>query len=373
MLASEIPQNDRLLELMDHRDDASVTIAIASSPMPADHERIRIGLRNAIDYAERHLTQKDVSRNVIEQVVAPLRALNDDDDFWRHQSRSLVILAAPEILEAFRIANVVEENVAVGDRFDIGALLRASAFAHRAFVVELTQGRARLLEFGPDHDPREHPLDLPDDHQLMLEHTTTGGRFDRQRADGTTGDRIERQRYAAAVQDEVVKVVPNDVPLILAASTDLQPAYREVNTHPFLLDAEIDGHPDSVDDPARTAQVRKILDEHYAAELDAWRERFGTLRAQGLATSKFDEVAVAAATAAVDTLHFDMDATEEGRIDEFGGVERAESPGPDTYALVDEIAARVLRSGGSVRAVRNADLLDGSPVAATLRFPLPSE
>jgi len=38
--------------------------------------------------------------------------------------------------------------------------------------------------------------------------------------------------------------------------------------------------------------------------------------------------------------------------------------------LVDEIAARVLRTGGTVKAVRSDDLPDDSPVAATFRGPL---
>lgn len=282
------------------------------------------------------------------------------------------MFAAPGVQEAFRIANAVESHVAVGDRFDTGALLRAVAFPQRAFVVQVTQSAVRLVEFGPDHRPIERPLDLPDDHTLMLERTTTGGRFDRQRADGATGDRPERERYVRAAQDEVVRIVPADVPLILAASADLEPAYRHVNTHPLLLETGVEPHPESLDDQRLSEEVRGILDAHYAQELDGWRERFGTLRADGVATSDLDEVAAAAAASAIEDLHFDMDCSAEGTIDEFGRVDRASEPGPDTYAIVDEIAARVLRTGGRVRAVRGADLIDGSPVAAILRFPLPS-
>lgn len=372
MLPADIPDTEQLLALVDHRDPASVTIAIESSPLPGEHERVRIGLRNAVDEAERQLGEKDLPRGAAASVVGDLRALVDDTEFWRHQSRSLVVLAAPGRLDAFRLPSTLAENVAVGDRFDTGALLRAIAFPHRAFVVELTVSGARLLEYGPDHRPIEHELALPDDHALMLEHTTTGGRFDRHRADGATGDRPEREKYARVVQDEVVGIVPDEVPLILAASADLAPAYRAVNTHPLLLADGLDAHPDSLEDERQTAAVRELLDAHNAAELDAWRERFGTLRAEGLATSRLKEVALAAASAGIAELYFDMDATDEGTIDEFGAVTRADEPGPDTYALADEIAARVLRSGGTVRAVRNSDLLDGSPVAAVLRFPLPA-
>lgn len=372
MLPADIPDTDRLVELIDHRDAASVTITLESSPIPRDHERIKIALRNLIDAAERQLAEVALPRGTADRVIASLRELLRDDEFWDAQSRSLVVFASPDELVAFRLANTVAEHVAVGDRYDAGSLLRAVTFPHRAFAVELTQGGAQLFEFGPDGEPHEHQLDLPEDHALMLEHTTTGGRFDRHRAAGTTGDRIERERYARAVQDAVTAIVPKHVPLVLAAATDLDPAYRAVNTHKFLLDDGIAGHPEALGEKELSDRVRAILDAHYAAELDAWRERFGSLRSEGLATSRFDEVALAATTSAVDTLHFDMDWTEEGLIDEFGTVQRAEQDGPATYALVDEIAARVLRSGGTVRAVRNEDLIDGSPVAATLRFPLPA-
>ena len=371
MLPADIPDTDHLLELIDHRDEASVTISLGSSPLPREHEQVKIALRNAIDEAERQLAAKPLPRGAQATVVDPLRALLRDDEFWLAQSRSLVILAAPSGIESFRLANTVEEHVAVGDRFDTGTLLRALAFPHRAFVVSLTQGGAGLWEFGPDHRPVEHELDLPDDHALMLERTTTGGRFDRQRADGTTGDRIERERYARAAQDAVTAIVPDDVPLILAAATDLEPAYRAVNTHPLLLEAGIDGHPDALEEKALSERVRDVLDAHYAAELGSWCERFGSLRGEGLATSRLDEVALAATTAVVESLHFDMDATEEGSIDELGHIRHAVEPGPEAYALVDEIVARVLRGGGRVRAVRRADLPDDSPVAAVLRFPLP--
>ena len=370
MLPADIPEPNDLIDLIDHRDPASVSIAVESSPVPADHERIKIAVRNAIDDAHRELAGADLPRDQVEAVDARLRALLDDDEFWRHQSRSLIVFASTERFETFRLANRVVPHVAVGDRFDTGALLRAVAFDDRAYIVLIDEGRPRLYEFGTDHRPVELALDLPDDHALALEKTTTGGRFDRQRADGRTGDQPERERYARIAQDAVVARIPRGAPLILAASDDLEPAYRAVNTHTALLDKTIPVHPNALNAARLGEEVRVILDERHADVLGQWRERFGTLRSEGLATSRLTEAATAATEAAVDTLHFDMDDTAEGTIDEFGRITHAPEPGPDTYALVDEIAARVLRSGGSVRAVRRSDLPDGAPVAATLRFRL---
>jgi hypothetical protein len=81
-------------------------------------------------------------------------------------------------------------------------------------------------------------------------------------------------------------------------------------------------------------------------------------------------VARAATAAAVEELFFNSDARVEGTIDDLGLLTKADAAGSGTYDVIDEIAMRVVRSGGEVRAVRNEDLLDGSPVAAILRFPI---
>lgn len=226
----------------------------------------------------------------------------------------------------------------------------------------------RLTEIEPGHGPEEHPLSLPEDHRLMLVVAENHGRLDRRRAQGANGDRVERERYCRVVQDEVVRVVPDHVPLVLAASAELEPAYRAVNTHPALHEESIAAHPESLDDQELERLARSVLDERRSRETAEWKDRFGTLRAQGLATSRIAEVAAAAASAAIDELHFDVDADAAGTLDEFGRIRRSE-PG-EAPPLVDEIASRVLHAGGRVLAVRTKDLLDGSPVAATLRFPV---
>ena len=67
---------------------------------------------------------------------------------------------------------------------------------------------------------------------------------------------------------------------------------------------------------------------------------------------------------------FDLDATLEGSVDDVGVVHPVDEPGPTSYGIVDEIAVRVLRSGGAAKAVRAGDLPDDTPVTAMLRYPL---
>ncbi|MHA6694726.1 baeRF11 domain-containing protein [Homoserinimonas sp. A520] len=367
-----LPTPADLSELTDHRDEPSVSIYLPSSPLPTETDAVKIALKNAINDAEAQLAEIGMPKPRITALGDTLRALESDREFWQNQSRAIAVFAAPGVMHAFRLANDLQSQVSVGDRFDIGTLLRSVTFPHGGFVLSVTEGDVHLLELSANQHPVELDLPgLPADLHTVLEYTTTSGRFDRESADGATGQRIEQQRYCRLVQDAVLdRIGDTALPLVLAASRALEPAYREINSYPGLLDRGIQANPESLTIDELDARTREILDGHYAAELSQWRELFGTQHSNGLATSQLGEVARAATAGAVDGLFFDIDSTLEGTIDDVGVVHSADAPGPTTYGIVDEVAARVLRSGGTVKAVRAADLPDDSPVAATLRYAL---
>ena len=118
------------------------------------------------------------------------------------------------------------------------------------------------------------------------------------------------------------------------------------------------------------SRARQILDEYHRMQLAGWRDRFRTRQAHQLGVQTLEDVARAAASAAVEELLYAVDAQIEGSIDDLGVLTVADEPGPTTYDVVDEIAVRVFRSGGLVRAVNRDEIPDGSPVAAMLRFPI---
>lgn len=368
MLPADLPDEAHLLTLIEARHPGSVTLVVGSSPQPSDHERARIALRDAIDDAARRLDELDVSRGERSATIEQLRELLQDDEFWAHQSRGMLILATPETAEWYRLPFEVADEVTVADRFDVRMLLRARNDASHAFVLQLSQGLVRLTEVTAA-GVAEHPLTLPDDHQLMLQHATNDGRADREPARGSDGDRPERERFSKAVAEAVAAVAPRSVPLILAATDDLRAAYRAQNTHALLLDDEIFAHPESLTDAEIAERAREVLRTRHEEKVSAWKERFGTLRAQGLATSRVSQVAAAAAAAAIEELRIDQDAERSGSIDEFGRVHAGEGDQP--FLLLD-LAADVMRTGGTVIAVPRGDLTDGSPVAALLRFEVPS-
>lgn len=356
-------------QLLDARSPHSVTVYLESSPLPAEHEAVRIALRNAADQAEAELTSGDVPAKEARAAVAPLRELVDDLGFWEHQASSLALFAADGRVRTYRLANRIVPRVAVGDRFDVGALLRANAFGQGAHVLAMASHDVTLYGLGADHRAEQLPLEVDQDAlTAALAVTDNDGRADRQ---ATPSDRHQREALARVVQRAVLPLLRRSggLPLILCATPELDTAYRSVNEYEHLLEARIDVNPSSLDVDSVDARAREILHVQHRAEVDEWRELFGTRRSAGRATSSLADVAKAAAMAAVEELWFDMDAVQEGEVSDEGEIRTVPEPGPTTHNLVDDIVVRVLRSGGRVRAVRQDELLDGSPVAAVLRFP----
>jgi len=365
-----LPTQTDLRELTSHRDEACVSIYLRSSPIPRESDESRIALKGAVAHAERELKEKGMEPDQLREIIGPLEELDDDSIFWTDQTRGFAIFAAPGFLKVYRLINDLRNHLAVGDRFDIGMLLRAVSFSHEAFVLTLTEGTIELYALTSSQPVRHLELQLPDDVHSVLEYTTSEDDAPMPRAQGARGEKTEQRKYCRIAQDAVLDAIgESTIPLILAASIDLEPAYRAVNHYRHLAEQGVGANPESLSLVELTERARAILDDLHAADLTSWWEHFELERSRDKATADLGHVARAATAAAIDELVFDMDSTLEGSIDEAGALQVAPGASADTYGIVDEIAARVLRAGGTARAVRSGDMPPGSPVAAVLRYP----
>jgi Bacterial archaeo-eukaryotic release factor family 8 len=160
-----------------------------------------------------------------------------------------------------------------------------------------------------------------------------------------------------------------ELPLILAATEPLDAIYRSLNSYPHLAGLGIPGNPEGATDAELAATARTILDQVYAQELSAVRDRFEQRFSQGRASADLAMIARAATQGAVDTLIVDIDAKVPGYVDEESGAVTHAEDDASSYGVVDEIARRVLLAGGHVLAVRADDVPEGGLVAAIFRYP----
>jgi hypothetical protein len=301
-----------------------------------------------------------------------LEELDEDEDFWAEQSHSLALFASADGMRTFRLPNRLTSEVEVADRFYVKPLLRAITFPQAAFVLALAAGSVRLVEIARDGPAFTVAVPgLPSDAASAAGKASIADRSPSRKLQGSEGQKVRLRQYARKIDQALRGVLTGlELPLILAAARPLDDIYRSVNTYPHLTDVGIQGNPENRSDEELAAAARTVLDQVYERELSAIRDRFAAGFSRGLASADVATVARAATQAAVDTLLVDIDGKVPGEVDEESGAVTFRDHDSASYGVVDEIARRVMLTGGDVLAVRKDDLPEGAPVAAIFRHPL---
>ncbi|HEX6762810.1 MAG TPA: hypothetical protein VF094_08425 [Gaiellaceae bacterium] len=370
ILPTDIPTRAQLGRLLAAREPSSVSIYLPTTPSSRG-EAERIELRNLAGEASRQLEQAGTARADAAAIDDELADIVDDDEFWRHQARSLAIFLTPTTSTTFRLPHRLTAAVDVSDRFHLKPLLRALTFPHTAFVLALAQNGVRLLEIAPELDPGEIQVpDLPKDVASAVGKSSIRDRAPSGRIQGSEGQKTRMRQYARQIDRALRPLLDGlDLPLILAAAEPLDSIYRSVCSYPHLLAESVPGNPEGSSDAELTERARRLLDDRYSEELRTIRETYALRASQRRASADIADVARAATFGLVDTVLVDIDDVVPGSIEEeTGAVTFDDADDAVNYGVVDEIARRVWLNGGTVLAVRRDDIPGYGSVAAILRY-----
>lgn len=369
-LHTDIPTRSEIEQLLLARDPCCVSAYLPTSPITQDAQADRIELKNLASEAASQMDAAGAARAAVSDVRAALDALVDDDDFWAEQARSLAVFASPASLRTFRLPNRLTSAVEVADRFYVKPLLRAVTFPQAAFVLALAAGSVRLVEVSREGPPFTVAVpDLPADAASAAGKASIADRSPSARLQGSEGQKVRLRQFARKVDQALRGVLAGlELPLILAAAEPLASIYRSLNSYPHLVEPGIPGNPEAASDDDLAAAARTVLDEVYAGELAAVRDLFELRFAHERASTDVATVARAATHGAVDTLLVDVDEKLPGHVDEDSGAVTFADDDAVSYGVVDEIARRVLLTGGRVLAVRGPEIPGGGPLAAILRY-----
>ncbi len=371
MLYVDVPTQPEIRALIQTRADACVSIYLPTTPQTQHVTASRILFGNLTRTA---LTQLDATgfdkprRAALEDA---LNTLAEDDDFWRLQAHSLAVLATPDTLRTFRLATSVTETVEVSDRFFLKPLLRSMALPQHAFVLALSENDARLVEVFADLPPAEvRVANLPDSAADATGRASINNLTQGTRQANAEGQKSLLLKYARKVDTALRPFLAGrETPLVLAATEPLGPIYRSINSYPALLAEGISASPDRMTEPDLARATRAVLDGYHAARIEAATALFHERVGQQRAITDLRAVARVATLGAVELLLVDIDEVVPGTVDETNGsVSLATEVGTTSYGVIDEIAGRTILAGGTVLAVRRADMPDGAPVAAILRY-----
>ena len=371
MLPIDIPVRADLESLIRAREPGSISIYLPTTPVSTEVAAARIELKNLAGQALEQLRAAGLDKRVIAAIGETFDDLLDDEAFWAFQARSLAVFASPGRIRTFRLPNRLTSMVQVSDRFHVKPLLRAVTFPHAAFVLAIATGSVRLLEISADLPPAEIAVDgMPRDAAGAVGKASIADRSPSGRIQGSEGQKVRLAQYTRLVDAAIRPILAGqDLPLVIAAAAPLDSIYRAVCSYPHLAATGIAGNPEGLSDADLAASTRAILDARNAADLAALRERFDRLTAEGRAAADLVDVARAATFGAVEAVFVDIDEVVPGRVDEATGAVTLGAPDDAVdYGVVDEIAGRVLLSGGRVLAVRHDDIPGRGSVAALLRF-----
>ncbi|WP_280236884.1 hypothetical protein [Nocardia cyriacigeorgica] len=367
MLHTDIPTRGEIQALAAATDDWCVSIYTPTESDTATPDQNRIAFSNQARRVLDLVTDAD-ARAALEEEFDDLI---DDEEFWRYQARTLVVLATPTRVRTYRVPNLLGAAEAVGDRFSLKQLLRTIAFPQSAFVLALAEGSVQLVQVSADRAAQDVRVPgLPTSAADYARKASLGDRAPKGRVQGDEGRKMRVRQYSRAIDAELRDILSGrDVPLILAAAEPTDALFRSVNSYDGLLDESIPGNPEHLSDQELADRSREILDRHYAAQLAELAALVDKRRGEGRASTDIADLARAATFGNVDTLLVDIDASVPGAISaDDGAVTFDTSADTETPGVLDEICRRVLLSSGRVLAVRAEDMPGGAQIAGILRY-----
>jgi hypothetical protein len=367
----DIPSQNDVKRLMAVRAAACASIYLPTSPLPTEANANRIEFKTLGSTVTERLNASGSDKHVVNAIHEGLAELDDDEPFWLHQARSLAVFATPDSVRTFRLPNNLTELVEVSDRFLVKPLLRAVTFPQAAYVLALSVNSARLLAISPEGDPVEIQVpDMPKDAVTAVGLDSLKDNDPTSRTQGDAGRKLRLKQYAHQVDRALRRAIgSSDLPLIVAATQPLESIFRATSHYPRLAPTNIEGNPDERSDAQLAEAARKVLDVVYAEKINHLKETYELRAGHDRATTDLTRIAKAATFGAVDTLLVDIDVSIDGSVDvETGQLQIDESDTVSNYGVVDEIAKRVIESGGRVLAVRKDQVPEGADAAAILRF-----
>jgi len=304
-------------------------------------------------------------------LLSKFHDLRGDEIFWSQPAASIAVFGSPTVFQAHKLQRPVSEFVEVAASFHLKPLIRAHQFTGRFEVLCLTQRNVRILQGNQD---KLEPVELRNVPRSVQE-ALGEGVDQRAVSDSSTGpasandsglDRFFREVDKALWQNHSRQA---GLPIILCAVEEYHARFHMISKNPNLLEEGIKLNPDALSMERIKQEAWKIIEPYYRRQIDRVLEEFGRARAAQQGSEDVNEVAQAAAFARVGTLLVDADKHIGGRIDPSNGrVEYGDMARADFDDLIDDIAERVMKTGGQVLVMPTDQMPTQSGVAAIYRF-----
>lgn len=355
----------------------------------------RLQFRNLLEQVQDRAPEPGLAPTDVESMLAPVVDLPEEASFWEGDLDGIALFLARDDHTTLRLPFAPSPVAVIDERIHVRPLWRHLEPDGPFFVLGLSAGGAALFR-ASRYEIQEVALEGPttldevlqfDEHERSLQfHTGTssgsgegGGRSAMFFGHEDAGDkRYVKEgllRFFRTLDNQVRDVleeVPTPPPLVLVGIEQLRGLYRQVNRYAHLLDESveesvIDFETREWDVEALHRRAWTLVRPQFAEDRQEALDRFHA--APDHTAGNPGSVFLAATEGRVDTLFVAEAPRVWGTFDDDRHAVRQHSDrqAGDTE-LLNGAAARTLQSGGTVYVTDAADVPEGGPIAALLRY-----
>lgn len=258
-------------------------------------------------------------RPEVDALLAPARALQNDQMDWLHMSDGLAMFLRSDWHHTYRVPVAVPTLASVGDRLVTGPLLRLLSGDEHFLLLALSQRDIRLMDGSRNTVAEVQLTDIPTSlkdvitpqeprSDTMARPAASAGRggpavFYGHGAGESHLKKDEVVRFLRAVSTGLHEVLSGQTaPMVLVGLEHLVSVYREVNSYPHLIADAVIHNADQLGADDLHQLAWPVIDQLLKAERARVIERFAELHGTGRVSDDLETVAQAAAEGRVETL-----------------------------------------------------------------------
>jgi hypothetical protein len=310
-------------------------------------------------------------------VLDPFERLLEDRDFWTHPRDGIAVFGAPDFFHVEKVQRPVLETVVVNNHLYISPLVRIfqsddsyQILALDRKAIKLYQGNRYVL------DEVVMAPSVPRTIEEALGPNVTRQGVERMGVQGVHGHGskkdetgIDIERFFRVVDRAICEAhsKPSELPLILAALPEYHTHFRAISHNGFLLDEGIHGNADALSLDALRQEAWKLMEPRYHKRLQQIIDMYHAAKARTLATDDLTHAVEFASDGRIGTLLIEADQRIPGHIE--GGMPRHAAESDEAAGdILDDLAERVLKTGGQVIVAPHASMPTGTGLAAIFRY-----
>ncbi|MBX3423772.1 MAG: hypothetical protein KF752_19625 [Pirellulaceae bacterium] len=372
-----------LRQLIDTSQKPCVTILTPTHLSGPNDEQDIVRLKNLVKQAEDELSDGWLAKSEAHKMLAPLRDIPEDHEFWAKRSCGLALFLDQSGLRRFRVPISLDELVVVGTVFHVKSLLPLIE-SNRYLILVLSQHSVRLFEAG-EHQIKDIVVaDLPQRMEESLNLVSVDGGSQSHFAmkagkgketsvfhgqGGKKDTHKEELIHFFRMIDNALQPILRDesAPLVLAGVDYLLAQFRQVSRYPHIAVPELRGNCDRLSAEQIHQKVWPLVKPLLIQERQLAVEKFNNLAGTGLASDELGQLLLAAFYGRIETLFIAPKQYQWGTCDMHGrivAVHGSRQPGDDD--LTEIVAVQTLLHGGKVYAVAGNEMPSTQHAAAAV-------